>query len=582
MVLSGDVSHWSLFVLYPNKEPVCRELPVPQSLAELREALQVFDDQHLLVADPGTGNGGESSAPVSFAFVERVDQLCDGAVLRVTVPRRCIFINLDDSVRNKPVAWYPGASAEQIENAIVKACGLPLGTPIELMDGDTAVVISATIPNDASLSVVPIESVRAESVRANGSVRQENPRGKRRDQDREVQNSHTPTVGRDRATSAPRASPASRQNSAVQRPVRSPTPLGSIVPQQTPQGICTSGSAESGARSRVNTGANAPGRATSPVRDPSIPTNLAAVPLGKVSGPDEHCIHVLAGHAGFVLCLCTVGDVLFTGSQDCNIMIWDLNSLQYIGTLPGHQGFVKCMVATIARKALCSGSQDRTIKVWSLESFSSTKTLVGHTSEVNALTILESSDVLISGGEDKSVRVWDLSQLVLLTSLDMAHTSGVFALGKLDDSMFISASRDRTMKIWTASTWQARRTLAPPHYDGVSDLAVGAKSGRFFSASRDRSIRRWNARTFESDLQLTHAHGDWLTSLALSPSEEMLYSGSKDCVIKVWDAGLHCKDLLLGHRGPISSLLTVDGHLFSASHDRTVRVWRVDHFEGQS
>ena len=30
-------------------------------------------------------------------------------------------------------------------------------------------------------------------------------------------------------------------------------------------------------------------------------------------------------------CLCGVGDILFTGSQDGDIMIWDLNNLQHLG-----------------------------------------------------------------------------------------------------------------------------------------------------------------------------------------------------------------------------------------------------------
>ena len=38
---------------------------------------------------------------------------------------------------------------------------------------------------------------------------------------------------------------------------------------------------------------------------------------------------------------------------------------------------------------------------------------------------------------------------------------------------------------------EARRTLAPPHYDGVSDMAVAVKKGCFFSASRDR--RSWGS-----------------------------------------------------------------------------------------
>ncbi|CAJ1394334.1 unnamed protein product [Effrenium voratum] len=181
---------------------------------------------------------------------------------------------------------------------------------------------------------------------------------------------------------------------------------------------------------------------------------------------------------------------------------------------------------------------------------------------------------------DRSVRVWDLNSLAMLASLEQAHLSGIFRLRKLDaGDSFITASRDRTMKVWLSSTWQARRTLAPPHYDGVSDVAVAVKKGCFFSASRDRSIRRWDSRSLESDLQLPHAQGDWLTALALSVSEEVLFSGGKDSIIKVWDCGLRCKDVLQGHRGPISDLLTIDTHLFSASHDRTVRVWKIDQFE---
>eukprot|EP00913_Durusdinium_trenchii_P011501 g10799.t1 len=130
-------------------------------------------------------------------------------------------------------------------------------------------------------------------------------------------------------------------------------------------------------------------------------------------------------------------------------------------------------------------------------------------------------------------------------------------------------TKPRLHQVWLSSTWQARRTLAPPHYDGVSDVAVAAKKGYFFSASRDRSIRRWDCKTLESDLQLAHAQGELACESRLPT----------DSIIKVWDCDLHCKDMLQGHRGPISDLLTIDHHLFSASHDRTVRVWKIDHFD---
>jgi len=564
----------SLFVQYPNREPVLREMALPPTLAELRGILEVLDDQQLQLLRDG-----------SVSQVEQIGQLFDGAALRVSVPRRRIFVSLEGG-RGRPVVWFPGSTPEQIEDTVVKACGLPAGTSVEVLEGDTTVVISPTIPNDTRLTVVPLgqKNGHAERQPSPGRLARggESPR----------------THGAAKAAARrPGTASAPSRNTTAGRPANagaSARRSGSLTPAPAQGSPPTKSSKEASARTAPAPVAEREaqkqsGRCNSPSRPAAMPSGKLAAsapsgdlqvnPTGKVSAPDEHCVHILAGHNGFVLSLCTVGDVLFTGSQDCNIMIWDLNNLQYIGTLPGHRGFVKCMVATLGRKLLCSGSQDKTIKVWSLETFSSTKTLYGHTSEVNSLTLMDGGDTLISAGEDRSVRVWDLNSLVMLASLEQAHLSGIFRVRQLEPGMFITASRDRTMKVWLSSTWQARRTLAPPHYDGVSDIAVAGKKGFFFSASRDRSLRRWDCRSLESDLQLPHAQGDWLTALSLSPSENLLFSGGKDSIIKIWDTDLHCQDMLQGHRGPISELLTIDNHLFSASHDRTVRVWKIDNFE---
>lgn len=144
----------------------------------------------------------------------------------------------------------------------------------------------------------------------------------------------------------------------------------------------------------------------------------------RVSGPDEFCVHILKGHNGFVLSLSIVGDVLFTGSQDHQIMIWDLNNLQYIGTLPGHKGFVRCLEASYTRRLLFSGSSDRSIKAWSLETFTTVKTLTGHTGEVFSLKILQHT--LVSGSEDRTIRVWDIATFEQLLIIENAHSSSIF------------------------------------------------------------------------------------------------------------------------------------------------------------
>eukprot|EP00435_Cladocopium_sp_Y103_P057503 s749_g19.t2 len=262
-----------------------------------------------------------------------------------------------------------------------------------------------------------------------------------------------------------------------------------------------------------------PGRQRSPTRSQKLTSSVggSTTPTAHQSAPEEHCLHVLAGHTGAVLCLCGVGDILFTGSQDSSIMIWDLNNLQYIGTLPGHRGFVKCLHASYAKKVLCSGSQDRTIRVWSLETFSTVKTLMGHVGGINAVLILESLDLLVSGSEDRSIRIWDLGTFEVVSCLEHSHLGGVFALEKFGSPVqVVSGARDRSLKVWDTSTWTVNKTLHPPHYDGVTSIAVAAKHGKFYSGSRDRSIKEWDMYSLTNTMHTLHVHGDWIQSLCMS------------------------------------------------------------------
>lgn len=331
----------------------------------------------------------------------------------------------------------------------------------------------------------------------------------------------------------------------------------------------------------ASTASTSPGRQRSPTRSQKLTGSVggSTTPTAHQSAPEEHCLHVLAGHTGQVLCLCGVGDILFTGSQDSSIMIWDLNNLQYIGTLPGHRGFVKCLHASYAKKVLCSGSQDRTIRVWSLETFSTVKTLMGHVGGVNAVLILESLDLLVSGSEDRSIRIWDLGTYEVVSCLEQSHLGGVFALEKFGSPVqVVSGARDRSLKVWDTSTWTVNKTLHPPHYDGVTSIAVAAKHGKFYSGSRDRSIKEWDMYSLTNTMHTLHVHGDWIQSLCMSPSDDILFSGSKDGVVKVWDGELQCQDVLQGHKGAVTALETVGNRLFSASTDRAVRVWRIDQY----
>ena len=79
-------------------------------------------------------------------------------------------------------------------------------------------------------------------------------------------------------------------------------------------------------------------------------------------------------HSNKVLCLLTVMDrLLFSGSMDNTICVWDLESMECAQMLIGHSGAVSCLalavdegctVGSLQGGYVCSGSYDKTIRIW--------------------------------------------------------------------------------------------------------------------------------------------------------------------------------------------------------------------------
>lgn len=518
----------------------------------------------------------------------------DTAAAIEELPRRRLWISSPPGAPRQAVSWRAGAPVEDIEHAISKAAGLTPGAPLDLRDGDAWVTLSVDLPDDLHLDVVSYMGAAISPPQRFRSGRSSAGRS---------------SQGLASWHSEGGASPSLRSSPST----RSEPRLGSKRAALATSGLCnalvgdgsthhTGGVGTVGLHSGYGLGDSddelgeiPPERHMSARRE--TPSQIEARLTNSVSTKEvgalarqqgrEQSTMALTGHMGAVLALCTVGDVLFTGSQDTTIMIWDLNNLQYIGVLTGHEGFVRCLRASLAGKVLCSGSQDATIRIWSLESFCCVKMLVGHVGDVHALLIVEHNHWLVSAGEDRTLRVWDLNSFALLHAVKNAHAGGIFSLEMIFANQclqILSGSRDRSLKVWGADSFPRRdvRQLRPPHYDGVSCLAVAPRRERFFSGSRDRSIKAWDNDTLQSPMHELHVHGDWVQALCMSPDEDILFSASRDSTVKAWNQAMNCVEVLHGHRGPVCALASVSMDngtmLFSGSSDKTVRVWRANYF----
>ncbi|RVW69454.1 Protein JINGUBANG [Vitis vinifera] len=71
-------------------------------------------------------------------------------------------------------------------------------------------------------------------------------------------------------------------------------------------------------------------------------------------------------------------------------------------------------------------------------------------------------------------------------------------------------------------------------------------------------------------------HMGAITSLAINISDDILYSASLDKTVKVWRISDHkCIETIQAHTEPVNAIVVADdGVLYTASDDATVRVWR--------
>lgn len=198
------------------------------------------------------------------------------------------------------------------------------------------------------------------------------------------------------------------------------------------------------------------------------------------------------GHRGDVRCLQFDAEKIISGSEDCTIKIWDMDTgsnrstispdlgclfaLKYdarvvlaggsrstIGIIDlesgkklqhllGHTDWISSL--DVESSTAASGSHDCLIKLWDVETLKNTSTLVGHDQWVTCLQLME--NVLISGSGDHLVRLWDVRCRDCVQELK-GHTDSVTGL-QFDDTKVFSTSRSTTM-LWDLRTAKSKRAL---------------------------------------------------------------------------------------------------------------------------
>ncbi|KAG7323928.1 hypothetical protein KOW79_011944 [Hemibagrus wyckioides] len=325
------------------------------------------------------------------------------------------------------------------------------------------------------------------------------------------------------------------------------------------------------------------------------------VPASKSNrGGTLQCVHVAEGHSKAVLCVDSTDDLLFTGSKDRTCKVWNLVTGQEIMSLGGHPNNVVSVRYSSSMVFTVSTSY---IKVWDIRDSAKcirTLTSSGQVSTGDACAANTSRTVTTASGENQinqialnptgtvlyvaagnSVRMWDLRRFVSTGKLT-GHLGPVMCLtvdhsGNSQD-LVITGSKDHYIKMFDVTegalgSISPAHNFEPPHYDGIESVVV--QGDCLFSGSRDNGIKKWDLARKDLLQQVPNAHRDWVCALGVVPGSPALLSGCRGGVLKLWHTDtLSALGELRGHESPINSISTNSSLLFTASDDRTVKIWR--------
>ncbi|KAN0059966.1 ribosome assembly [Thecaphora frezii] len=226
-------------------------------------------------------------------------------------------------------------------------------------------------------------------------------------------------------------------------------------------------------------------------------------------------------------------------------------------------------------------------------------TLSGHASPILCSTFSPTASLLVTGAGDKTARIWDLDTETPMHTL-VGHSGWVLcaewegrerklATGGMEGDVWVWEALDANFtgrKGWATRTGKQvdeERAAAEAATAGVKTDEADEAEGETQTKKKMSVAERRAARHAAPPGKQLRGHTKWITSLSWEPvhvnaTAPRLASSSKDATVRVWNVALRrCEYVLGGHTASVNCVKWGgEGAIYTASSDRTVKVWSAD------
>jgi WD40 repeat protein len=173
---------------------------------------------------------------------------------------------------------------------------------------------------------------------------------------------------------------------------------------------------------------------------------------------------------------------------------------------------------------------------------------------------------LFSVSLDKSLRIWDKQTRQALHTVANHHNGAINGM-VVDGERVYTAGEDNFVHVWS---WVNGSTVGKLAHKGPVK-AVQVEGQFVYTASSDLSVKVWDKNTLAEKLSLTH--NDIKTPVnALYVTDQHIVAASGNSVF-IWTKQGQPFYKWSAHHQDITSLVVLDGTIYTGSADSYVRVW---------
>ena len=112
------------------------------------------------------------------------------------------------------------------------------------------------------------------------------------------------------------------------------------------------------------------------------------------------------------------GKIIASGSDDGNIIVWDVTTGQCLQQLVGHTRAIRSIAYSPDDEYVASGSDDQTIKIWNIRT-AKYQLFSGHLGGIESIDFSSQAPIMASSSEDETIKIWDLQTGLCRKTLKM-------------------------------------------------------------------------------------------------------------------------------------------------------------------